>query len=161
MHHSVREPVPSSSQTIVFSRSLRTQIHSVPSSCIIEFQPGFFQGQSIPDGVASLQANPLGNGPVLLLGLGQLLLGAERLVGLLSSKKREMSACPPHGMLAVVSLLGVSRGTYRHLDGVLSGCLRFGCCSMVAWVAVTERCSSDKFERGRRALICAERSGSA
>jgi hypothetical protein len=36
----------------------------------------------IPDGVVGLQADPLGDGPVLLLGLGQLLLGAERLVGL-------------------------------------------------------------------------------
>lgn len=36
----------------------------------------------VPDGVASAKANPLGDGPVLLLGLGQLDLGAERLVAL-------------------------------------------------------------------------------
>jgi len=36
----------------------------------------------VPDGVTSPQADPLGNGPVLLLGLGKLLLGAESLLGL-------------------------------------------------------------------------------
>jgi len=36
----------------------------------------------IPDGVASAQTNPLRDRAVLLLGLGKLLLGAERLEGL-------------------------------------------------------------------------------
>jgi len=34
----------------------------------------------VPNGVAGAQPNPLGNGTVLLLGLGQLLLDTERLV---------------------------------------------------------------------------------
>lgn len=33
----------------------------------------------VPDSVVGAEANPLGNGTVLLAGLGQLLLGAERL----------------------------------------------------------------------------------
>ena len=40
-------------------------------------------GMSVPNGVAGAEPNPLGNGPVLLLGLGQLLLDLERLVALL------------------------------------------------------------------------------
>lgn len=36
----------------------------------------------VPDGVAGAQANPLGNGAVLLLRLGELLLRAESLVAL-------------------------------------------------------------------------------
>lgn len=36
----------------------------------------------VPDGVAGPQANPLRDGTVLALGLGQLLLGAETLVAL-------------------------------------------------------------------------------
>ena len=36
----------------------------------------------VPDGVASAKANPLGNGTVLLLRLGELLLRAESLVAL-------------------------------------------------------------------------------
>jgi hypothetical protein len=39
-------------------------------------------GQSVPDGVTSSQADPLGNGPVLLLGFRKLLLGSEGLVAL-------------------------------------------------------------------------------
>lgn len=58
---------------------------SIPVGCF---------GASIPDGVVGLQADPLGDGPVLLLGLGQLLLGAERLVGL----SQEL-AWRVHGML--------------------------------------------------------------
>ena len=34
----------------------------------------------VSDGVTSPQADPLGNGPVLLLGLGKLLLGTESLL---------------------------------------------------------------------------------
>lgn len=66
---------------------------------------------SIPDGVVGLQADPLGDGPVLLLGLGQLLLGAERLVGLSQELARR-----GHGMLGVRNRRS---GTYRHLDGVV------------------------------------------
>ena len=36
----------------------------------------------VPDGVAGAKANPLGNGTVLLLRLGELLLRAESLVAL-------------------------------------------------------------------------------
>lgn len=52
---------------------------------------GFFfvyRSLFVPDGVTSSQANPLGNGAVLLLGLGQLLLGAERLVALYVRRKK-------------------------------------------------------------------------
>jgi hypothetical protein len=84
-----------------------------PSLAILLSNPVGCFGASIPDGVASLQANPLGNGPVLLLGLGQLLLGAERLVGLSQRLARRV-----HGMLGVFVFLEVVRGTYRHLDGV-------------------------------------------
>ena len=41
----------------------------------------------VPDGVARSEANPLGDGTVLLLRLGELLLGAERLVALFVVKK--------------------------------------------------------------------------
>lgn len=37
----------------------------------------------LPDGVAGAQADPLGDGTVLALSLGKLLLGAEGLVALL------------------------------------------------------------------------------
>lgn len=58
----------------------------------------------IPDGVASPQSNPLGDRAVLLLRLCELLLRAERLVGLRS--------------LSSASLLYLSNlvNTYRHLD---------------------------------------------
>lgn len=39
-------------------------------------------GVVVPDGVAGSEADPLRDGAVLLLGLSQLLLGAEGLVGL-------------------------------------------------------------------------------
>ena len=42
-------------------------------------------GVFVPDGVTSTQTNPLWNGSVLLLGLGELLLRAERLVALYTS----------------------------------------------------------------------------
>lgn len=42
---------------------------------------------NLPDGVVRPQANPLGNGTVLLLSFGKLLLGAEGLLALFSSKK--------------------------------------------------------------------------
>jgi hypothetical protein len=43
----------------------------------------FVVGVFVPNGVAGAEPNPLGNGPVLLLGLGQLLLDLEGLVALL------------------------------------------------------------------------------
>lgn len=42
------------------------------------------QSSIVPDGVARSEANPLRNGAVLLLRLGELLLRAERLVALSS-----------------------------------------------------------------------------
>lgn len=45
----------------------------------------------VPDGVVRSEANPLGNGAVLLLRLGELLLRAERLVALFA-RKSVMSA---------------------------------------------------------------------
>jgi len=41
----------------------------------------------VPNGVASAEPDPLRNGPVLLLGLGQLLLDLEGLVALLVDRK--------------------------------------------------------------------------
>lgn len=41
----------------------------------------------VPDGVVGSEANPLGDGTVLLLGLGQLDLGPETLVALCGWKK--------------------------------------------------------------------------
>lgn len=40
------------------------------------------RGVVVPDGVAGPEADPLGDGAVLLLSLCKLLLGAERLLGL-------------------------------------------------------------------------------
>lgn len=42
----------------------------------------FSRGQIVPDGVVRSETNPLGDGTVLLLRLGELLLRAERLVAL-------------------------------------------------------------------------------
>lgn len=47
----------------------------------------------VPDGVTSSQTDPLGNGAVLLLGLGQLDLGAERLVALYREKEVQLAIC--------------------------------------------------------------------
>lgn len=44
-------------------------------------------GFIVPDGVVGPQADPLGDGTVLLLGLGQLDLGPETLVALFVMKK--------------------------------------------------------------------------
>lgn len=41
-----------------------------------------FVGRIVPDGVVRSETNPLRDGAVLLLRLGELLLGAERLVAL-------------------------------------------------------------------------------
>ena len=85
---------------------------SLSLAVLLLFPVGCF-GASIPDGVAGLQADPLGDGPVLLLGLSQLLLGAERLVGLSQRLARRV-----HGMLRIFVVFEVVRSTYRHLDGV-------------------------------------------
>lgn len=45
-------------------------------------EEGYLQQGDLPDGVAGAQANPLGDGPVLALSFGNLLLGAEGLVAL-------------------------------------------------------------------------------
>lgn len=50
------------------------------SSLLLQFV--LSHGAVVPDGVASSEADPLRDGAVLLLGLSQLLLGAEGLVGL-------------------------------------------------------------------------------
>ena len=64
----------------------------------------------VPDGVVGAQTDPLRDGTVLLLGLGQLLLGAERLVGLYGYM---VSA----GLCWYICSAG---GTpYRHLDGLV------------------------------------------
>lgn len=72
----IRRSIPSPSKSIFNSSLLAAPL------AVLLFVPARSFGASIPDGVVGLQADPLGDGPVLLLGLGQLLLGAERLVGL-------------------------------------------------------------------------------
>ena len=81
---------PSSSKPILISS------RPEPSLSVLLSNPAGCFEASIPDGVVGLQADPLGDGPVLLLGLGQLLLGAERLVGLSQELARR-----GHGMLEV------------------------------------------------------------
>jgi hypothetical protein len=49
----------------------------------------------VTDGVASAKADPLRNRAVLLLGLGKLLLGTERLVALLQEKTRQRHVIEP------------------------------------------------------------------
>lgn len=44
----------------------------------------------LPDGVSGPQTNPLGNGAVLLLGFGKLLLGTERFMALFYSDDIEV-----------------------------------------------------------------------
>lgn len=74
-------------------------------------------GRFIPDGVTSPQANPLGNGPVLLLCSGELLLGAERLVGL----DEELEGCSSDDF----HVYGGFGRAYRHLDVIsATGALR-------------------------------------
>lgn len=62
-------------------------------------------GEVVPDGVVGSKANPLRDRTVLLLGLGQLLLGAEGLVGLYCSVRIATTWFP---VLSIKS--------YRHLD---------------------------------------------
>lgn len=90
---------------------------------------------SIPNGVASAKPNPLGNGPVLLLGLGQLLLGLESLVALLAASNSLAHGGPKYHPAAMESLSRDFGGsviatqedqsqkfrvvTYRHFGGVV------------------------------------------
>lgn len=70
---------------------------------------GAQSGSIVPDSVVGTQTDPLRDGTVLLLGLGQLLLGAERLVGLCVYKVSE----------GVCSCICSADGApYRHLDGL-------------------------------------------
>lgn len=64
---------------------------------------------SVPDGVASSQADPLRDWAVLLLRLRKLLLRAECLVGL------HVISLVFHGLHHSF----ISGGTYRHLDGAV------------------------------------------
>jgi len=59
-------------------------IRSVPLSVVCGLMPWLFLllRWFVPDGVTGPETDPLWDRTVLLLGLGQLLLGAERLVGL-------------------------------------------------------------------------------
>lgn len=57
--------------------------HSVPGLADPEPREWLVR-RVVPDGVVGPQANPLGDGAVLLLRAGKLLLGAEGLVGLRS-----------------------------------------------------------------------------
>jgi hypothetical protein len=88
----------------------------VSSSHVLTFQAfslSFFRGTGpgsiVPDGVVGAQTDPLRDGTVLLLGLGQLLLGAERLVGLYGYMVSEgVCSC----------ICGAGGSPYRHLDGL-------------------------------------------
>jgi hypothetical protein len=55
-------------------------ISKIPSSSSIRLHLSL--GSIVPDGVVGAQTNPLRDRTVLLLRLGELLLGAERLLGL-------------------------------------------------------------------------------
>lgn len=77
-------------------------------------------GRSLPDGVASAQANPLGDGTVLTLSFGKLLLGAEGLVALLDLGLVCVENCAPdfHCRLNEwIGLTGLAGCTNRHLEG--------------------------------------------
>lgn len=69
-----------------------TPPHSHSSSCFpaptSENQEKHGARLNLPDGVIRPQANPLGNGTVLLLSFGKLLLGAEGLLALFPSNKK-------------------------------------------------------------------------
>jgi hypothetical protein len=110
---------------------------SIPSPQLIFHHPtGIFQRLQqgdLPDGVAGAQANPLGDGPVLALGFGNLLLGAEGLVALDGDWI---------SVLAMVSCNTIM--TYRHLEGGRDGELvdgeevvgsSAGLCAAGAWLA--------------------------
>ena len=85
--------------------------------------------ENVPDSVTGPQADPLGDGTVLLLGFGKLLLGAERLLRLYvrSSPGQLVLRCPNHRGVAIISTASENRRlnigardiTYRH------GCRRF------------------------------------
>ena len=94
----------------------------IPPDMVPPSHPQLLDGAIVPDGVAGLEANPLRNRPVLLLRLGELLLRAERLVGLYDPS--------------------VSHSRFHHpvfmRTGILtvSQCLLWRCCSVVAGCVV-------------------------
>ena len=91
-------------------------LYRVSPSLCVDFPSSFRailskagSGSIVPDGVVGAQTDPLRDRAVLLLGLGQLLLGAERLVGLCGYMVSE-GEC---------SCICSADGTpYRHLDGL-------------------------------------------
>jgi hypothetical protein len=86
----------------------------VPASGFLLFLSNISRAsRNLPDGVAGAQTNPLGDGAVLTLSFGKLLLGAEGLVALLTQ-----------GESAEIILLS-KRSKYcgvtnRHLDGLVA-----------------------------------------
>lgn len=68
----------------------------------------------VPDGVTSSQTDPLGNGAVLLLGLGQLDLGAERLVALYREKEVQLAICSM--VPSIPSLQSVIKVSHCHRE---------------------------------------------
>jgi len=98
----------------MWNRSIR-----VPVSDLLSLPVQQFEGSSrdLPDGVASAQANPLGNGAVLTLSFGKLLLGAESLVALWTQEsQREYFSCR-RGRNIVVSLTGILMAWSRRRAG--------------------------------------------
>ena len=106
---------------------------------------GNVHGSLVPDGVTSAETDPLGNRPVLLLRLGELLLRAESLVALWekwlsalrvacqSARSALATSCSVRQMgcktATIESLLKCSGplssavtggSTYRHFDGVVA-----------------------------------------
>lgn len=68
--------------------------YMAPRACAGRKQGVAVAGMSAPDGVPGTEPDPLGNRPVLLLGLGQLLLDTESLVALLERAHLLASECP-------------------------------------------------------------------
>lgn len=81
---------------------------------VVSGSDGIYRGRSknAPDGVASSESNPLRNWAVLLLGLGQLLLGSERLVAL----EREKDFISIH-VWSVASSAGPSQPSHHKKTG--------------------------------------------
>lgn len=61
--------------------AVNMSVQSISLFRIVRFLSGARE-RSVPDGVVGAEADPLGNGAILLLRLRKLLLGAERLLGL-------------------------------------------------------------------------------
>ena len=85
---------------------------------------------NLPDGVVRPQANPLGNGTVLLLSFGKLLLGAEGLLALFPSKKSQSAKYP-----VPAEINKRRKYTHRHLDGCAGDQESLGCLSKIVVVA--------------------------